>query len=68
MSISEQLYRQLLGQHDWFYAYSDDHSVWSAGKSHMARILDLQKHLDADFSIWDEYAPAECKRNKKEAA
>ncbi len=30
---------------DWHYAYSDDHSVWRAGESKMARLKEMGKEL-----------------------
>jgi hypothetical protein len=31
-------YKKLLKEHDWYYQYSDDHSVWRAG-SHSHNVL-----------------------------
>lgn len=67
MNMSEQLYRQLLAQHDWYYQYADDFSVWSAGKAHLERIRELQKHIDPDYKIWNSIAPKDC-QIKLEAA
>lgn len=33
----EEFIKQLM-HHDWFYLYSDDHSVWKAGKKENARL------------------------------
>ena len=33
----EEYIKQLM-HHDWFYSYSDDHSVWKAGKEENARL------------------------------
>lgn len=58
-------YRKLLAGHDWYYAYSDDHSVWSAGERARATLRELRKELDPDAKIWDEIAPDDFKQNKK---
>lgn len=61
MTIGEQLYRELLATHDWFYDYSDDHSVWSRGAGVRAKLRDMRGQVDPDGKIWNEYAPAEYK-------
>lgn len=33
----EEYIKQLM-HHDWFYSYSDDYSVWKAGKDENARL------------------------------
>ncbi len=58
---TEQKYRALLGRHDWWYAYSDDYSVWAKGQRQSQEISTLQRQVDPDFEIWNEIAPAECK-------
>lgn len=50
-------YRKLLKSHDWYYDYSDDHSVWKRGVAARDRLTGLRKQLDTDGSIWNEYAP-----------
>jgi hypothetical protein len=64
MKISEQKYRELLGTHDWYYNFSDDYSVWAKGKSHAAKMWDLQPEVDPEFKIWNEYAPDDFKQKK----
>jgi hypothetical protein len=58
---TEQQYRQALAGHDWYYDYSDDHSVWARGKSEREALRDMRKHIDADGKIWNEYAPDDFK-------
>jgi len=50
-----------LKHHDWYYSYSDDHSVWSAGEASLAEIGRLLKKVPADNveALWKTYAPAE---------
>lgn len=49
-------YRAALAAHDWYFEYSDDHAVWSAGRASLARIANLQRELDPDFAVWNLYA------------
>ena len=51
-------YRAALAAHDWFFEFSDDHSVWANGRNQEARLRLMAKTLDPDLSIWREYAPA----------
>lgn len=51
-------YRAALAAHDWFYEFSDDHSVWGNGRNQEARLRLMAKTLDPDFTIWKQYAPA----------
>jgi len=36
---------KLAGSLDWYYEYSDDHSVWKAGEAKQSAILALKKNL-----------------------
>ena len=36
---------RLLARHDWFYEYSDDHSVWRRGQAQMDAINEEQRRL-----------------------
>jgi hypothetical protein len=48
----------LLARHDWFYAFSDDHRVWSSGKAtseklqHIAESSPAHKHL---YQLWSSH-------------
>lgn len=64
MSAYEQKYRNLLGGHDWFYDYTDDHSVWVSGKNQREILYEMRKQLDPDGAIWNEYAPSDFKYKK----
>lgn len=37
-----------LGNHDWFYDMSDDHSAWKAGSADWAEIAAMAKKLGRD--------------------
>lgn len=58
---TEQEYRKALAGHDWYYDYSDDHSVWAAGKSQRAALREMRNNIDPTGAIWNEYAPADYK-------
>jgi hypothetical protein len=36
-------YKQMLASHDWFYHYSDDHSVWKQGQANISRLRAIAK-------------------------
>ena len=64
MKQSEKEYRSALAAHDWFHEYSDDHAVWAKGRSQYKALCEMQKHIDGNGAIWNEYAPAEMKIDK----
>lgn len=35
--------QEALRRHDWYYGYSDDHSVWSRGHENAQRIWNLRQ-------------------------
>jgi hypothetical protein len=39
------LLKHLIDTHDWYYAFSDDHRVWSAGEAASKRISQLLEEL-----------------------
>ena len=54
--LAEEInYRMLLASHDKYYAYSDDGSVYRKGHAEYQALVKLQKVLDVDKSIWNEY-------------
>ena len=59
--MNEQQYRQALQTHDWFYQYSDDNRAYRAGKAQHEQLLMAQRQLDPLGSIWNEYAPRDCR-------
>ena len=60
----EQKYRSALAGHDWYYDYSDDHSVWVAGKTQREILYTMRKQIDPESVIWNEYAPDNFKFKK----
>lgn len=55
----QDLAEGLLG-HDWSYEYSDDGSVWKAGRNNRDRLEGLLRSLPVEraLAIWAAYAPA----------
>lgn len=51
-------YINLLRSHDWFYDYSDDHSVWKRGREQRNKLEAMAMRLDPERSIWRQYAPS----------
>ena len=41
-------YERMVSHFDWYYSYSDDHSVWSAGESRRKQIDALRKQLESE--------------------
>ena len=59
------LYQQRLAAHDWFFEYSDDHSVWLSGRAELGQLQSMQRELDPDFAIWNQFAPSDYQRKPK---
>ena len=49
----------MLKNHDWFYAFSDDYSVWVHGERAVERLAEITRESDAHaklFKVWrDSY-------------
>ncbi len=52
----------MLKTHDWYYDYSDDHSVWRAGQVSWDAIRRLRKQLEDrgmnTDALFHKYAPS----------
>ena len=57
MTPEEENYVRLLKSHDWYYDYSDDHSVWRRGNEAHSRLRGIQKTIDPTYAHWNEHAP-----------
>ncbi|HEX2753296.1 MAG TPA: hypothetical protein VHP34_09415 [Alphaproteobacteria bacterium] len=57
MSPEEENYRKLLRAHDWYYDYSDDHSVWKRGVAARDTLNGIRRAIDPEGTIWNELAP-----------
>ena len=55
---------EILEKHDWFYSYSDDHTVWQKGRdqsSDINTLLNKAKELgygDAASELYQKHIPA----------
>ena len=56
--MNETKYRQALGRHDWYYDYTDDHSVWRKGSESYRELCAARREIDPDGAIWNLFAPA----------
>lgn len=68
MTPEQENYIKLLKSHDWYYDYSDDHSVWRRGSEAHSRLRGLQKSIDPTGEIWNEHAPTDFKMKQQEPA
>lgn len=67
MEITWENFENILKYHDWYYDYSDDYSVYTAGKNFHNWLINAFRELsnvDADKAteIWNKYAPENCKK------
>lgn len=46
-------YWDALKRADWYYDYSDDHSVWARGSNEMGRLQRIAKESDAHQALYD---------------
>lgn len=44
-----------LDRHDWFYAMSDDHSVWTLGVADESRLNQLAKSIEGGEKLMDDF-------------
>lgn len=57
-------FKEACQKHDWYYNYSDDHSVWQKGSKQSAEISSMLKDLkehglgDQAEAIYKEYQPS----------
>lgn len=42
-----------LRNHDWYYAYSDDHRVWTKGREAQQKLLSTHQELECPYSLAD---------------
>ena len=53
MKLSE--YYDQLERHDWFYEYSDDHSVWTRGNQSLAKLQMAAAESPAHQELYTKY-------------
>ncbi len=58
-------FRNALQSHDWFFDFSDDHSVWTRGRDERQSLVAMAKALVAQgmdsievANLWNEFAPS----------
>lgn len=62
-----------LQYHDWYYNYSDDHSVWRRGEERSAQIQGEIKYLNSlgleqqTLALWEQYCPWSATNKAKQA-
>ena len=50
----EQFFNEA-SRHDWFYDYSDDHRVWTAGSDNQKRLYELARDNVTKEKIMSEF-------------
>lgn len=48
-------FNSILSLHDWFYPFSDDHRVWTAGKVAAGKIQSLAKISPLHAELYDQW-------------
>lgn len=64
METTIDQYKELLRRHDWTYEFSQMSSTFQRGIEQRRQLESLQEKLDPDYAIWDQFAPAFCKRGQ----
>jgi hypothetical protein len=49
-------YFKELQSHDWYYEYSDDHSVWTRGKNNSRRLQSAAQENEVMLRMYKDYA------------
>lgn len=50
-TVSRSLFREMLGNHDWYYAFSDDHRVYSTGRESYYALMDAAKAINCPWPL-----------------
>ena len=61
-------YIEMLKDHDWDFAHSDDARVWRHGRLAQECLDYLQRELDPSYAIWNEHCPEAHRRNGSSTA
>lgn len=48
-------YYDELEKHDWFYDYSDDHSVWRRGQAARNKLSSIASQSPEHKALWDGF-------------
>jgi hypothetical protein len=55
MVMNLQEFDTLLARHDWYYAYSDDHRVWSNGEASQEKIRQAVKLSENHLTLYNAW-------------
>lgn len=56
VTMTLENFKKLLDDHDWFYAFSDDHTYWIRGESQSREIFSaLKTGTDEMKKLYNEY-------------
>jgi hypothetical protein len=58
-------YIKALQKHDWYYVYSDDHSVYLAGREQQEVLVEYARKHDPEGIIWNTICPTDCKWSRE---
>jgi hypothetical protein len=54
--MSPEQYLKELKSHDWYYNYSDDHSVWTKGRNNAHRLQAIAAEIGILGKMFDDYS------------
>lgn len=57
-------YRKMLKRHDWEFEFCDEGRKYRSGNAERRALDAAQPVIDADCAIWNEFAPADHKRQQ----
>ncbi len=55
MKLTLEEYYDQLDKHDWFYEYSDDHTIWQKGSEERARLQRVSMQSPNHKKLWDGF-------------
>lgn len=53
--MNSEQFRKLLSTHDWYYNYSDDHSVWRKGQAEWQVIASAMKDSEELKAVYNQF-------------
>lgn len=66
-TLALEMFDAMCKAHDWYYQYSDDHRVYTAGRDAESRLIarfnGLKRRFpEATLAIWNQYSPKEMQK------
>ena len=59
MNCSIVEYYEMLKNHDWYYSFSDDHSVYTKGTAEMVHLRNIALEKGLDYQrMWNQFNEA----------